>query len=264
MLARFLIFFVFMSQVLIAEDHYILASYPRTANTWMRYCIEYLLKCPTFGPGGGFYEGALPYDNKKQLLASVDREFNLSLNSFLPLGVKEDNPYFLKLHKLEDIENLSGPMILIVRNYKECIPSQLLRDRMQATYQDLVAGIENREHYYFTNIEIFDAYKGRKLLIYYEDFMKKPKETLKKILDFSGLEEENVDIFIAELSQHKEKVIEYYRKVGNFSSVTKGEDQNYFQKNMALNEKKNLDQFIAKRYPYIADKYLSRYFENNE
>ncbi len=243
------------------EDHYNLASYKRSGNTWVRYCIEYLFKCPTIGPGGGSYNGALPYKNREALYKLIDGPFNAPIDNYLPIGVDYSNPVFIKIHHLKDITNLSGPLVLILRNYKECIASDLARESPSLVFMKMEKRIKLTENVYFTNLEVFDQYQGKKLLLYYEDLMERPKETLAKLCKFVN-RPCNLSEFIAHLPEHKEKLLDYYMRLGSSQSFTKGEDQKFFSSKFTSKQKTSLDDIVKKKYPELTKKYLKRYLEN--
>ncbi len=241
---------------------YNLVSYPRSANTWVRYCIEYLFKCPTIGPGGGSFSGDIPYNDQEKLLKTIDRPFNQPLDKYLNLDVDYNNPYFLKLHLLESIKNLSGPLILIVRNYKECIPSHIQRIKKDPlTFSEIINRISTTESYYFRNLQIYDRYRGKKILIYYEDLIKDPANTLKQISKFINKEPLNLMDFINNLPLHKNIVIEYYQTIGKFESITRGDVELYFSSKLSKQQNVEIDKLVESKYPYITRKYLSRYKE---
>ena len=78
-----------------------LVSYQHSGNTWLRYCIEYLTKCPTWG----------------------HREFSISerKSNFLDINLK-NKPICIKRHEFPQRElNLNDIFLLILRNPYQCI-----------------------------------------------------------------------------------------------------------------------------------------------
>ena len=235
-------------------EEYLLCSYPRTANTWVRYMIETVFHYPTAGPGGGFYRGVLPYGNRKKLFALADREFGLPIHSKL----KNREKIFLKIHDLEAIENRNKPLILILRNFKECIPSQLKHSQQEGNFLLTYLRMFQSEAYYFENIRLFDERRGAKLLIYFEDLMENPRKELERLARFVGSPTDEIEKFVDNISTHKKTLLDYYKRIGHFHPNTYGKERDYFSREWTDHEKRLCDEEVKKTYPKLW-KYLRRY-----
>jgi hypothetical protein len=121
--------------------------------------------------------------------------------------------------------------------------------------------MQSSELYYFNSLQIFDNYPEKKLLIYYEDFIANPEETLKELSQFTN-QSCNLDEFLMNLQKHKQSSLQYYKTVGTFNSFTKGDNPLHFSQNFTTEEKCEIDAFVAKNYPILMQKYLYRYKEN--
>lgn len=125
----------------IKNEKVLLLSYPRSGNTWSRYCIEYLTKRPT-----GEAEYLFPINRYNKFM-------NNPINNNFELGVDYNRAPIIKLHeytpKYEEKKYGGKYLILILRNYKECI----LRHEMG--YSICVNALQSSRYYFFKNIKIF-------------------------------------------------------------------------------------------------------------
>ena len=244
---------------LAGSEVFLLCSYPRTANTWVRYAIETMFSSPTIGPGGGFHRGSLPYNNYKELLKLVDREFNLPIRKS---GLNRDK-VLIKVHYLSWIKNRDMPTILILRDYKECIPSHVSRGGFSGNFLETLRFILGSESYYFENIRLFDSLCKRKLVLYYEDIVKYPKREFLKIATFLDVDSQNVGQFVDNIAEHKKQVLSFYKEIGKTTSITSGNHLNHFASEWTEDQIKIVDSSVKYYYPDIYKKYLYRYMKNN-
>lgn len=245
--------FVLTAVTVFSSDVFFLCSYPRTANTWVRYGIETMFEYPTTGPYGGFYRGHLPYNSRRHLYSLADQRFNLPFRKEL----RNRKKIVLKMHDLSGIENRDHPLILILRDYKECIPSQLLHDGREGNYVLTICEMFKTQYYYFDNIRLFDQHKNKKLLIYYEDLISNPLQEFKKIAAFLGASPSKIKDFLEKKDEHKKHVLKFYQKEGHFTPKSGG-DQKHFSKNWKEHEIKLCDDLVKRSYPDVW-KYLRRY-----
>ena len=237
----------------------ILLSYSRSANTWLRYCIEFLVKKPTWcrhNPHGI----CLPIGSVIDI--GVDLECNPIINKSHGLGTSFD---YEKKNVTKDTK-----MIFILRNYKDVIPrhtsgtsegwsegkkdgKRILRDNyMEKTYGQL----KNEEDDYIDCLNQYDSWDGEKLLINYEDILGDLKTVLTKVLEFlgeGGLE--NLDDFINNIDKHRQDSFKIYGDSWLNATKVKPIDL------MSQEERIQIDDFIKKNYPVLFEKYLSGYEE---
>ena len=172
-----------------------LISYPRSGNTWLRYCIEYIFKRPTIGyttPGS----------------SSFDKK---SIGNFADIKTTGDEPIMIKRHSFEDgccEEN--DKIIVLIRNFQEVIIRHTQKTDIGSFISNL-SGKENEVDYY-SILKQYDNWKGDKILIYYEDLISNLESTLHSVCDFlaGNKKEEAVDEIIKNLEHHKEKSIKVY------------------------------------------------------
>jgi len=146
----------------------ILLSYPRCGNHLCRFFIELLSEKPTFGCIGNELD--------KQINQNIFAEkipFNIS--------TYDRRECYYKFHgPLQIYSNLTTTnLILIVRNPKEA----LLR---QCNYKFDINSFE----IFFKNLDYYHQFKGKKLLLYYEDMITHRKEFINQLYHFLSLTNE--------------------------------------------------------------------------
>lgn len=216
-------------------DRPLLASYSRSGTNWVRYSTEYISGCPT--PG------------QKRLIDG-------------------DNYYIDRAHRAYPVMKLYKKVVLIVRDYRECI----LRHHKDIwpDYPDVVSfltdeGIKQPASWYMKNIEAFDAFQGEKLLIYYEDLLGKPVETITKLSNFLSLDQKKLQLFLKDLDVHIQKSVNAYTGGGHSSETALKKDVKFHAKSkLKPAQVTDFDEFYFSRYPYIANKYLRRYDTRNQ
>lgn len=222
-----------------------LLSYPRSGNTWMRYCLEYLTARPTF------------------------HKFNLTDIRNQPIGWKAEffvdcsrNP-IEKVHRRKELPersayNREDKLIVLVRNPKEVLSRHGKEQITPAVLQGEHAKGNADPRIYFDNIALFDAWPiHMRLLIYYEDFITKPIQILAEVLRFLDEPLQNIDLFIKDYTVHKKKAISLYRE-----SETHGDDILYHSKKIDPAYRKKIDEWLSQLYPLSWERYLhARYAE---
>lgn len=215
----------------------ILLSYPRSGNTWIRYCIEFLTKEPTLG-----YKESGSFDINP-------------LGSFINIGVNiEKSPILLKKHETNTIKKIDS-LILIIRDYKEVIPRhtgkelniELLRSSINSKYSSMN---------YIQLIEYFEDFSGKKAIIYYEDILMDLKSSIEKILRLLNKDDYLLEEFMNSIDEHKKNSLKIYKK-----SITNGNFIKFHSNKISKNIRVQCDEFLESHYPIIYNKYLKRYEE---
>ena len=203
-----------------------LLSYPRSGNTWLRYCIEVLTNNRTIG-----YLGSDAKDS-----------------GVLPKNRTNEKPILIKRHETSDIKE--GNLILIVRNYKEVI---IRHNSVKTIMEDYSS---NNRVTYLKLLNFYHTYKGKKMIIYYEDLIDDLKNTIDKVLNFLGLEVsiDSIDDFFSNIEEHKLKSLSIYGE-----SKTKGKTTIYHSNKLSSDELIQWDNFLLKNNKVIFEKYLKRY-----
>lgn len=237
----------------------ILLSYPCSGNHLTRFIIEYISALPTTGTNFGKpCKDGTPIAQKQfkdaQLLSHVD-----CIKPFI----------VYKSHTIETIEencNSVGKLILIIRSFKECIPSKArkieryLHKRDTRGYFDLLDLLQ-----YLELIEYYTIFNGPKLLIYYEDLLKNPVKVAQALYKFLDL---NNDSHLLNFEKNSELIIKKSRQIKNkegfgahpYLNTSKNSlvfYQNTIDKNL-IKKRENFIKTIWKDLPFLS--YIERYF----
>ncbi len=225
----------------------LLLSYPRSGNTWYRYCIEYLTKKPTVGYAG--FEKTVVWDYEP-LGFSIDIGVNLNADNIL-----------IKRHGIECLYEEVESVILLIRNYKECIVRHCCSSKNNKNFN--ISMLKNACHKgngvkqdYVGLIEYYDQFPKEKMVVYYEDLVDCLKPTLKKSLQFLNEDDQYLESFMSDIQhQHKECMSLY----GN--SQTKGKNSIFHSTRMSAEQKTMWDNYLIEYNNELYDKYLKRYKE---
>ena len=233
-----------------------LLSFPRSGNTWVRYCVEYLTKYPTTSCQSSIYPEEWP-------IALKERN---SLNSLINgiEGVKEENPHILvKKHTIFSTEINNYPIILLIRNYKECLIRNYGVNRAR---EYIFSNVQDENTSYLDMLKYFDKWENNKILFYYEDILLNPKSFIFSLSNFFRISDKKlIRDFIENIDFHKSIGIKCYQNI-NQNSITKGnKNKTIFHSNvLSIKEKIKWDNEIEKKDPYLFNKYLKRYSEKYE
>jgi hypothetical protein len=207
----------------------ILLSYPRSGNTFTRYCIEYLTQRPT----ADIYEPS-------PMSHPLSNQVNLS------------KPFVYKYHHINN-PAISTPIILLIRNPKEVAYS----------HGKSLSSLLDAKKSYVANIKMFDQYNGEKLLIYYEDLITQTRNELRKIQLFLSDDknaENTLTLFMEKITYHKAQCSALYRDAVTKDGNSKGQ-LIYYSKDIDRKTLLDFDTKFKKRFPKIWEKYLKRYEE---
>ena len=210
----------------------LLLSYPRCGNSFVRYCIETMTQCQSY--------------DCNNLLGTFHHK-----NPFM---IKQDShikPFLYKEHFAKDCDRFdkNNNIILLLRNYKECLV------RHQGSRKITQNPIHHLKQY-TDNILFYEKWKGKKIILYYEDLILDFNNSIYKLTNFINIPQPIVINFIKNYDHHKQKSIESYKRCGH-DSVTKGKNLLFHSKNLSKQIKKQLDEYI------ISNKilYLNRYIQ---
>ncbi|MBE9061256.1 sulfotransferase domain-containing protein [cf. Phormidesmis sp. LEGE 11477] len=217
-------------------DRPLVISYSRSGMNWLRYSAEYLTGHPT--PG------------HQRLLKSGDGEFLFD----------RAHKGFMQIDKYEKV-------LLLVRNYKECLVRHLSEEwKAASTVTDFLEGKSALQpaYWYIKNLQAYDKFRGEKALLYYEDLVTQPASTLSQFLDFMDFshKSKSLEEFKQDLSFHKQRSISLY--TDNQQSVTLGDEEQlryHSKKALTPEERNEFDLYYQSRYPKLYKKYLARYSE---
>lgn len=228
-------------------------SYPRSGNTWLRYAIEVLTQRPTahhnfanktIGMPLGLITGhALDYSKAPVWKVHFEHELNFPNYCY---------------NNREDL------LIFMIRNPKEALIRQLsLRAVLHSTMNDDKRNIRPycSAYSYFDSLYVFDKWNPKKrLLLYYEDMISSPKTTFESLLAFLGDSADKLEEFFSEYTKHKQTGLTIYNNQGG--SQSKGDDLLYHSKEISLEDRQEIDQWMEQKYTYLWETYLkTRYSE---
>ncbi len=226
-----------------------LLSFPRSGNTWLRYCLEFLTQRPSFSHTGLYYEIQRPLgwtagfalDVDKAPIQKIHTQYEIIGND---AQIHPANP---------DIDIL----ILLLRNPKETFARHKYNS-WQSMLRDHTVGKGYAVQTYFENLVLFESWpKDKRLLIYYEDFITKPRETLETILAFLHESSMPLDEFMRDYEHHRNACLTLYN-----GAVSKGEDILFHAKKTSAKFRKLVDTWISDAYPTLWETYLKdRYAE---
>ena len=215
-----------------------LLSLPRTGSNWIRYWFEYFSS-----------------ENTSERNVLVEK------NHWGDIRTEKTNATLYKRHKLTD-EDVSGRaienLVLVLRDYRECF----VRHCRGRTFEKRVSRMTD----FTDNIEMYDKFKGNKMIMYYEDFVKSPQIYMKEFLDFLGVKNDwkNIDV-----KKHRDISVELYEKGGvenvgtqtrGAPSLTKGKaDFTFHQQDLTYEMKQQLEDWFKSEYAEFHKNYLNRY-----
>lgn len=177
-------------------------------------------------------------------------------------------------------ESLAGEgkqLILIIRNYKECIPRQMEKYTAQGILEhasntkpyekDIVPdrkGINARHADYIAMLEFFERFGGSKIFLYYEDLIANTHQELSRLCEFTGVDNKVLESFMQDIDNHQHASSQRYNKTNTgCKSISKdGSAQPIFHsKKISAQDRLSIDRQLQQKFPTLYEKYLKRYEE---
>ena len=151
-------------------------------------------------------------------------------------------------------------LIMLVRDYRECIPRHLYSEKIVST--EMITkmfgrefGIRDRASQYIENLVLFDLCQSPKYLIYYEDLMLNKKHAFNilcnNIIDEWNFENSN-NFFNLNWEEESAEALKNYD-----APSMSGGDLDYHKK--SIEDIGFMESIMLDTNKYIYDKYLSRY-----
>jgi hypothetical protein len=203
----------------------LLLSYPRSGNSWMRYCLEALSQRPTHG------DTSKRGPAKIRTLMIQDPAYTIKhllcpIGMLVPLNIDVEQPVIAhKRHGLHQADYGNGrQLVVIVRDYKEAV----LRNRCYASHTKWTLRPDWRDAFtrelsrYLQPLVAYAQWSGPKHLVYYEDLLTEPAPTLSALLDFLGISTDGITAFVADIDQHRERSVRLYTTAMPHGSRTLG------------------------------------------
>ena len=219
----------------------LLISYPRSGTNWIRYVIEYLTQKPT--PG----ETRLIRGNNK---------FYRAINGDFVIDRAHNGEFIIEKHT---------KVLLILRNYKECLIRQF--KNKWNNYPSIQSFLEDETlhtpcNWYMSNIKAFNQYSGDKKLLYFEDMIEKPLQFIDDLVEFLNLPTKRLANLKENLTDHQKTSVGLYTKRGK-ESFTNGKKENLKIHSSSLSQSQlyEFDNYYLSNFRELTNLYLARYLE---
>lgn len=172
-----------------------------------------------------------------------------------------------RAHKGFEVMPQYPKVLLIIRNYKECLIRQFKTKWQQyESVEDFLTStnLHTPPLWYIENIKAFEAYNGVKACLYYEDMVNEPIQFLDALKSFLNLNDKKIEDISHNLPQHQKKSVELYTKRGK-KSYTSGKKENLesHSKGLTDQQRSEFDRYYQQKYPELYAKYLNRYSEDS-
>lgn len=225
-----------------------LLSYIRSGSTWLNNSVRGMIENTTFS----FFNKELRFTNYRE---TDSREIPLT--------------HMIKLHDPQVLAAQSSPslndlLIVIVRNYFEAFKSgyevcHKTTATFDAVYRNL---IKTKDSQYFQILRLYDTWDpDKRFLVYYEDLISDFYGEMKKLTAFLNIPPANLEAFMENYENERQISLESYH--ANHRLKSDGEDPFYHTRAVPVDQLYSMENYIKKKYPYLWDKYLSRYAVEN-
>lgn len=198
-----------------------LLSYPRSGNHWVRFIAEWLSGQPTLGCCDNPFDVPIC---KNRIPGNALSHVN-----------KSATPILVKSHRVEDYA-FSG-LLLILRDPKECI----VRHEQAFTEEGCMK--------YMRLVTFYVQYVEKKHIVYYEDLLNNPEQTVMAIAEFLDIQnaKERVGKF---MEQHEELANASRNAKGrDWKGVASYNDTKFHQKNMTEQDHERFKEFSQSLTP---------------
>ena len=227
------------------ENTDVFLSFMRTGTNWLFTCIQALTNKPLY-----YVEHA----SKGQY--GIRKGIN-----HLKINLDEAKKPLYHSHITDLVNQLprSNRLLLIIRNYKE-----VFIRRVRDNPEDFSQLIKRNKQFrvYCSYLNVYEKWDPQnRLLIYYEDLIQKPAETLKAVLNFLGENDDKLKHFMENFETYRQKTVQSYHRVQSSrgGSMSKGQDVLYHSRQVPTDLLKKTDAKMKKDYPHLWDSHLKRY-----
>ena len=207
-----------------------LISYPRSGNTFLSYCFEYLTGRPTLG------------------CYSDINGFPIYERGNNSIQIKDFSPILIKEHHWEHSEfkfDNQTKIIFMIRDFNSSILSHIQRRYKKTNFQAMLF----EAYHYMSLIKRYEEFSGPKSIIYFEDFVKEPKKELERLFEFLELhvQESDLDKFMNNYTYH----VNQSKKTYHAGMIQK--------KPLSETQREDFINYMRNLSPYLFNKFLQRY-----
>lgn len=222
-----------------------LLSFPRSGNTWIRYCLEVLTQRLTFDLGRPKLPTSLPLSLQGTSSLDQDKDFVYKA-------------HFIQEMQLEEKKHPDDRLILLLRNPREIFLRQRGSLPKEEDFTDSYKWYEITFSKYFDLISVYEKWDSEKrLLLYYEDLIENPRKELEKLLGFLK-EDLNLDSFIESFEEHQKTGLKLYSFHGGSKSSI---EKNYYSQQIDQQAQKEFDSLVEKYSPDLYQRYLQEHYQ---
>ena len=234
--------FVLMDAPHLARDQVFLLSTPRSGTNLTIGSLQIIAKIPCFFVYQENIEKS--WQDENRLL--IDLDFSKS-----PL---------LRTHSyatLQGISSTENRLIFLTRNPKELILRNL-GEKLSEKKEEAQKLITKYLSYYLAMFRFFDHWElSHRLLVYYEELLLYPKQTLKRILEFLRENDKGLKNYMDHIETYQAKILDSYHH--QHQSKSKGIDILYYSKRSSQKVLLELDAIIKAMDLELWHKYLHRF-----
>ncbi len=166
----------------------------------------------------------------------IDEEIYKSHDGNVYFKLGEDIPFDAQHTKI----------IMTVRNYKECIVRHETHEQWETSLD-----------HYMSLIQIYENNNRTKHIIFYEDLMIRPAQTIQNLGISYSIDQKLIDKFCQNIESHKKVTL------AAKPSITAGDPTkvNFHSKQLTMEQRKLWDSYLRTEYKKLYAKYLTRYEE---
>lgn len=211
----------------------LIVSYNHSGDFWVRYMVEYSTKLPTTGPG---------IEDKP-------------IGEVYPIGVDlRKEPI---LHSKREIEasdiGIGNKAIFLVRNYRDVfVRKSFSKDEIDNSFYQRTYLDEGYDKY-MSVLRAYEDWDGEKMLVYYEDLVGEPDDSIIEIFKFLDFSDDLAKSIIDNYEQN------YRCCMGIFRRTYPGSDLTAFPESISSDAKLHMNDIMMYNSPFLFGKYLSRY-----
>jgi len=205
---------------------------------------------------------------------------NNCLDVISPKPFGKTHAHYHRFWKENTLDKKDMTVMLVLRNYKECIPRHTKATTPEALLQHAVGlkaterpgakkdanGRRFTQSDYMALVKWYHEYQGKKTIVYYEDFVTNTAEELRRLADFIGdVEEGTLENFIDNLDQHRKTSASKYNKFGKTTTLDKeAKPISTIQHSQIIPKagRLRIDEHLSQTFPTLYEKYLKRYKES--